>query len=86
VDGFCLALGRGWLDDSFRKVVDRAWSAMWSHLRSDGLFDGVSYETFPSFRAEHYRTMPRGASVPWGQGPFLTACHSYRELTSGGSN
>jgi unsaturated rhamnogalacturonyl hydrolase len=80
VDGFSLGIRRGFLDRSYRAVVEHAWQAMWGHLREDGLFDGVSYETFPSFRAEHYRQMPRGAMVPWGQGPFLTACRSYLEL------
>lgn len=80
IEGFSTAIRRGWLDRSYRAVIDRAWPAMLSHLRDDGLFDGVSYETFPSFRSEHYRTMPRGAMVPWGQGPFLTACRAYSQL------
>lgn len=79
VDGFGLAMECGWLPRSYEAVVERAWRAMWNHVREDGLFDGVSFETFPSTRAEHYRTMPRGAMVPWGQGPFLTACHRYLE-------
>jgi len=77
VDGFSRAIKRGWIEASRRRVVDRALEALVSHVRSDGLVDGVSYETFPSFRKEHYRTMPRGAMVPWGQGPFLCACRSW---------
>jgi unsaturated rhamnogalacturonyl hydrolase len=80
VEGFSTAIRHGWLNDTYRPVIDRAWHAMTSHLRDDGLFDGVSFETFPSFRAEHYRKMPRGAMVPWGQGPFLTACLAYHRL------
>ena len=79
VDGFGLALRRGWLAPEYRPVVERAWRAMWTHVRPTGLFDDVSFETFPSTRAEHYRRMPCGAMVPWGQGPFLTACHRYLE-------
>jgi unsaturated rhamnogalacturonyl hydrolase len=77
VDGFCLARRKGWLPSSYDEVVERAWQALWTHVRDDGLFDGVSFETFPSTQVEHYRNMPRGALVPWGQGPFLTACRSY---------
>jgi unsaturated rhamnogalacturonyl hydrolase len=80
VDGFSFAIARGWIDPAYRRTVERAWEAMWRHVRADGLVDGVSFETFPSTRAEHYRRMPRGAMVPWGQGPLLTACRSY--LTS----
>jgi unsaturated rhamnogalacturonyl hydrolase len=77
VDGFSLAIRHGWISDEYKPVVERAWRAMWAQMRPDGLFDGVSFETFPSTRPEHYRLMPRGACVPWGQGPFLVACASY---------
>jgi unsaturated rhamnogalacturonyl hydrolase len=77
VDGFSLAIERGWLPPTYQSVVEQAWRALWRNVREDGLFDGVSFETFPSTRVEHYRQMPRGALVPWGQGPFLTACRRY---------
>lgn len=81
VDGFSLGMRRGWISRSHRSVVERAWSAMWSQLGPDGLLRGVSFETHPSMSAEHYRTMPTGAMVPWGQGPFLTACRSYLAIS-----
>ncbi len=80
VEGFATAIRQGWLDTEYRTVLERAWLAMQSHLQANGLFSGVSYETFPSFQAEHYRTMPQGAMTPWGQGPFLTACLAYHQL------
>lgn len=80
VDGFGLAIECGWISPDYQDVVERAWRAMWRNVREDGLFEGVSFETFPSTRAEHYRQMPRGALVPWGQGPFLTACHRYLKI------
>jgi unsaturated rhamnogalacturonyl hydrolase len=80
VEGLSTAIRNGWLEETYLPIVERAWHAMHKYLRPDGLFDGVSYETFPSFRAQHYRTMPRGAMVPWGQGPFLTACLAYQQL------
>jgi len=81
VDGFSLAIRRGWISRSHLDAVERAWDATWSRLGPDGLLRGVSFETHPGTRAEHYRTMPTGAMVPWGQGPFLAACRSYLALS-----
>jgi unsaturated rhamnogalacturonyl hydrolase len=64
----------------YDSVLEAAMSYMIEQVRPDGALAGVSYETFPSTRAEHYREMPRGAVVPWGQGPLLTAIHSYLEI------
>jgi unsaturated rhamnogalacturonyl hydrolase len=81
VDGFSLAICRGWLEESaFRPVVESAMRFLLANVEPTGLLAGVSYETFPSTRAEHYRKMPRGAMVPWGQGPLLTALRSYARL------
>lgn len=80
VDGFSRALRNGWLGDEYRPVVDRAMAALLAQVAADGRLDGVSYETYPSFAAEHYRLMPCGAMVPWGQGPLLAAIRSYSEL------
>lgn len=82
VDGFCTGVRRGWLDEiRFRPVIETAMTYLLANVESSGLLSGVSYETFPSTRAEHYRKMPRGAMVPWGQGPLLTALRSYSQLT-----
>jgi unsaturated rhamnogalacturonyl hydrolase len=61
-------------------VVESAMRFLLEHVRPDGLLDGVSYETFPSMRVEHYRRMPRGGVVPWGQGPLLAALWWYAQL------
>lgn len=80
VDGFAMAIRHGWLGADYRDVVDRALAAVLTHAEPGGRFAGVSYETFPSTRVEHYRRMPRDAVVPWGQGPLLTALRSYQQL------
>jgi unsaturated rhamnogalacturonyl hydrolase len=80
IAGFTLAVSRGWIDKSYLAVAEKAWRAMWRHVRESGLVDGVSFETFPSRRAEHYCNMPRGGVVPWGQGPFLVACSRFLQL------
>lgn len=84
VDAFSLAIIRGWLDENeFRPVLDLALAFLLDHVQPDGVLSGVSYETFPSTRAEHYRRMPRNAMVPWGQGPLLTALRSFSRLLYG---
>jgi unsaturated rhamnogalacturonyl hydrolase len=80
VDGFSRGLRQGWLSDSNRPAVDRAFAALMQSVREDGQLESVSYETYPSLHAEHYKTMPRGAMVPWGQGPLLSAICSYAAL------
>jgi unsaturated rhamnogalacturonyl hydrolase len=85
VDGFCTGIRHGWLDENrFRPVMETAMGYLLANVESSGLLSGVSYETFPSTRAEHYRKMPLGAMVPWGQGPLLTALRSYSRLTGEG--
>ncbi len=71
----------GWLEgDVYCPRVESALAYLQDHVGPDGLLEGVSYETFPSTRAAHYRQMPRGAMVPWGQGPLLTALWAYARL------
>jgi unsaturated rhamnogalacturonyl hydrolase len=81
VDGFSRAIQAGWLPRSdYFPVVERAFEFLIRHVNREGLLEGVSYETFPSTRAEHYRTMPRNAMVPWGQGPLLSALFARQKL------
>jgi len=81
VDVFARAIERSWLQpEIYFPVIKSAMDFLLCHVRSDGLLEGVSYETFPSTRVEHYRRMPRGGMVPWGQGPLLTALNSYVRL------
>ncbi|HOA72152.1 MAG TPA: glycoside hydrolase family 88 protein [Phycisphaerae bacterium] len=83
VDGFSMAIRHGWLSRDYLPTVERALAAMLTHVEPNGKLAGVSYETFPSTRREHYRQMPRDAVVPWGQGPLLTAMRSYQKLIDG---
>ncbi len=66
--------------DEFAPTAHAAMRYLLSQVREDGALENVSYETFPSTRPEHYRSMPRGAVVPWGQGPLLTAIRSYSRV------
>lgn len=80
IDGFSRAIMRKWIDDSYREIVTRAMMGLVNEVQEDGTLTGVSYETYPSLRPEHYKSMPKGAMVPWGQGPLLTAICSYVAL------
>ncbi len=77
---FYTALQHGFLDEQVIPTADKALEAALSKVLPDGLVDGVSYETYPSLRTEHYARMPRGARVPWGQGPLLTAIAAYLDF------
>ena len=63
--------------ERYAEVMERAMQFVLTHVDAGGVLEAVSYETFPSTRAEHYRSMPRGAVVPWGQGPLLGCLRSY---------
>jgi unsaturated rhamnogalacturonyl hydrolase len=82
VQGFSESMMHGWIEKSYIGVVESAMKAMLSHVDGGGLFAGVSFETFPSTNPAHYKTMPVDAMVPWGQGPFLTACEAYLNLVN----
>lgn len=75
------ALLHSWITpERYLPVIEAAWEYLLENIRPDGVLEGVSYETFPSTRPEHYRRMPRGGVVPWGQGPLLSALRAYTRL------
>jgi unsaturated rhamnogalacturonyl hydrolase len=81
IDAICRAIRLGLVPAGrYHRVLETAMQFLVRHVNADGVLDGVSYETFPSTRPEHYRHMPRGAVVPWGQGPLIAAIRSYLEL------
>ncbi len=75
------SMEHGWIDDRrYDQALESAMSFVLDHVREDGLLEGVSYETFPSTRVEHYRNLPRNGMVPWGQGPLLAALKAYSQF------
>lgn len=54
-------------------AADRAWDATRRAVDASGLLTGVSAAVYSSTRLGHYRAVPRGFDVPWGQGPLLVA-------------
>lgn len=82
-DVICRAVRLGVIArEDYWPQVELAMRYLLEHIRPDGVLDGVSYETFPSTRPEHYRKMPTGSMSPWGQGPLLAAALSYHESTA----
>ncbi|MGO8719882.1 MAG: glycoside hydrolase family 88 protein [Acidobacteriaceae bacterium] len=72
---------RSWIEPSrYEPVMGSAMSFLLDHVRDDGLLEGVSFETFPSTRIEHYRTLSLNGMVPWGQGALLVALKAYADL------
>ena len=49
---------RGWLDDSYRPVVDRAWRALLAHVAGDGTLVDVCFSTGAGPTRRHYLDRP----------------------------
>jgi len=85
VDIICRAIRLGLVNAAdYEHTIAKAVRYLIQNVSASGVLDGVSYETFPSTRPEHYGQMPRGAVVPWGQGPLLAAARSYCDFILGG--
>jgi unsaturated rhamnogalacturonyl hydrolase len=61
----------------FMPAGERAWEATLSTLGDDGVLAGVSAAVWSCTSLEHYFHVPRGFTVPWGQGPLLTAARAW---------
>ena len=48
----------GWLDDSYRSVVDRAWRALLAHVAADGTLVDVCFSTGAGPTRRHYLDRP----------------------------
>ena len=66
------ALGLGGGPD-LATAADRALAATLAATDASGVLTGVSAEVFASTSLDHYRHVPRGFVVPWGQGPLVLA-------------
>jgi len=85
VDVICRAIGMGLVaQEDYSGTLDRAMRYIMTHVDANGVLQDVSFETFPSTRLEHYRSMPQGAVVPWGQGALLGCLRSWSQFTAPG--
>ncbi len=64
--------------------IQVALSSCWRHLESrispEGVLREVSAEVYASTLDSHYRHVPTGSVVPWGQGPLLLAIEAARRV------
>lgn len=68
--GFRRALRAGLVSyNGIAAAADRADTAVRNSLGADGRLADVSVAVWASTRPSHYAAVPRGVSVPWGQGP-----------------
>ena len=70
---------RGWLDESYRPVVDRAWRALLAHVADDGTLVDVCFSTGAGPTERHYLDRPavngaddRGGAMVLGAAPSIT--------------
>jgi unsaturated rhamnogalacturonyl hydrolase len=52
------------------EAVERARQAVLADVSEEGILHGVSVAVWASTSLSHYQYTPRGAAVPWGQGPL----------------
>ena len=71
--GLAQAVDRGILDERALGAAERAWAATLGSLGDDGVLRDVSAAVWSCTDPEHYRRVPTGFVVPWGQGPVLVA-------------
>jgi unsaturated rhamnogalacturonyl hydrolase len=74
--GFLRGMELGVLDGSEETVIRRAWNAGAAVVTDGGDVTGVSAAVWASTAQGHYRAVPTGFIVPWGQGPLLTAAEA----------
>jgi unsaturated rhamnogalacturonyl hydrolase len=78
--GFAQGIALGLLDESYAAAAQNAWTHAASAIDETGKVTGVSAAVWPSTGCSHYREVPTGYLVPWGQGPLLLAAKRLRDL------
>lgn len=58
VTAMARGIRRGWLDESYRPVVDRAWRALLAHVAADGTLVDVCFSTGAGPTRRHYLDRP----------------------------
>jgi unsaturated rhamnogalacturonyl hydrolase len=80
---FAIGLARGIRSGCFPKAwwsaAERAFAAGLECVNEDGSITGVSAEIWACTSLDHYRNVPVGFQVPWGQGPFLAAARAFAD-------
>jgi unsaturated rhamnogalacturonyl hydrolase len=77
--GLIRGIESGLFPEAWRSSAERAFSAGLDCVNEDGSIAGVSAEIWACTSLDHYRYVPVGFQVPWGQGPFLVAARALAE-------
>ena len=78
---------RGWLDESYRPVVDRAWRALLAHVADDGTLVDVCFSTGAGPTERHYLDRPAvNGADDRGGAMVLGAALEYYDLRRAYSN
>jgi unsaturated rhamnogalacturonyl hydrolase len=71
--GVGAAVASGVLRKDQLDLAREAWAHTAARVGEDGVLAGVSANVWACTVSSHYHHVPRGAVVPWGQGPLLLA-------------
>lgn len=82
--GLNRAITMGVLSEAdFGEPAERAWQATLKSTTPEGMLMGVSAAVGACTSPGHFRYVPTGWLVPWGQGPLLLAAHARHRRTNG---
>lgn len=77
--GLARGIESGLFPETWRASAERGFSAGLERVKEDGVIAGVSAEIWACTSLDHYRYVPVGFQVPWGQGPFLAAARAFAD-------
>lgn len=78
--GIAAGISRSLLPADLAPCARAAWESTLREVDAQGVLTGVTVAVWASTAASHYRSVPIGSVVPWGQGPLLLAAHRMRSL------
>jgi unsaturated rhamnogalacturonyl hydrolase len=81
--GFAAAVSHGLLGREYLEPAQAAWAHTASRVGTSGVLEGVSANVWACTEPSHYRSVPPGGLVPWGQGPLLLAAARMHEAGRG---
>ena len=81
--GVRLAVQGGLLGADQLDWAQAAWAHTVARVGENGVLGGVSANVWAGTAPFHYDHVPRGAVVPWGQGPLLLAAAAWGDGVSG---
>ncbi|MGC5223558.1 glycoside hydrolase family 88 protein [Micromonospora sp. DT81.3] len=67
------------------EALERSFAATVSSMGADGTLEGVSAAVWASTSIGHYDHVPRGFTVPWGQGPAVLAVIEHAQWSQEGA-